>query len=245
MRIWAVILLATIHLSRGAMADEAAGGKSADPSTSNDPKATPSQADVHFARAQVAHQKGDYRTAIAEYTAAVRLEPKRAELFVGRGKAQASRGDLRRALADFDLALRHDPESDAAYTARADAWRVKGDFARAKADYDEALRIAPTNLVAGCNMAWLLATCPQDELRDGRRAVKLAVQAQETKKDEPELMDTRAAAYAEAGDFDNARTWEIRALKLAAEKNRVLEGGEERLELYQAGKPYHELPPKK
>jgi len=243
---WAINLLVATCLSSSAIADEPPRGESTDPTKNDAPKAGPSTADEYYGRALAWAQKKEFRKAIADYTAAIRLEPKRAELFVGRGRAQAATGDLRRAFADLDLALRLDPKSDAAYSARAEAWKAKGDFARAKADYEDALRLQPKNVVVGCNFAWLLATCPDERLRDGRRAVKLATAGCEQMKwKEPELIDTLAAAYAETGNFDEARTREIRALKLAAETDRILQGAAERLELYKLGKPYREPLPKK
>ena len=209
-------------------------------------KPAPSKADVHAAQAIALAKKQDYRKAIAEFTAAIRLEPKRAALFVGRGKMYTATGDLRRAMSDLDLALRLDPKSVEGYGERAAVWRAKGDFSRCKADYESALELDPKHVVASCNLAWLLATCPVAELRDGRRGVRLATEAcEQTKRQEPELMDTLAAAYAEAGDFKAAQTWEDRALKRAAELNQKMEGAEERLDLYKAGKPYREPMPKK
>ena len=58
-----------------------------------------------------------------------------------------------------------------------------------------------------------------------------------------DYLDTLAAAYAEAGDFDAAVKWEEKALGLLAkddEQNR--KDFEARLTLYRAKKPYHEEP---
>ena len=57
------------------------------------------------------------------------------------------------------------------------------------------------------------------------------------------LLDTLAAAYAEAGDFDAAVNWQEKALGMLAkndEQNR--KDFEARLTLYRAKKPYHEEP---
>ena len=51
----------------------------------------------------------------------------------------------------------------------------------------------------------MLATSPDDKLRDGARAVKLATKAAEASGYEtPHILSTLAAAYAETGDFENA-----------------------------------------
>jgi len=54
-------------------------------------------------------------------------------------------------------------------------------------------------------LAWLLATYPDSNSRDGTEAVRLAERACDvTQRKIPALLDTLAAAYAEAGDFPQA-----------------------------------------
>ena len=56
------------------------------------------------------------------------------------------------------------------------------------------------------NLAWVLATSPDDKLRDGKRAIELATKAAEVSNYEtPHVLSTLAAAYAETGDFEKAK----------------------------------------
>ncbi len=98
-------------------------------------------------------------------------------------------------------------------------------------------------------LARFQATCPVAELRDGAKAVENATKACElTNWKDWEYLDTLAAAYAEAGDFDSAIKWQQKAIDLLPEdeeepserraKRRA--DFEERLKLYQSGKPYRE-----
>jgi hypothetical protein len=82
-------------------------------------------------------------------------------------------------------------------------------------------------------------------LRDGNRAVILGEQARTLAGIEsPQLLDTLAAAYAEAGRFPEAIDTAKRALNLNAVKNDdTLTGNlRARLKLYEANTPYHEKP---
>src|SRR5206468_12877415 len=64
--------------------------------------------------------------------------------------------------------------------------------------------------------AWLLATHPDPKVRDGARAVELAERACTlSERRVPIMLDTLAAAYAEAGDFARAIAAVEEALKRA------------------------------
>jgi hypothetical protein len=93
------------------------------------------------------------------------------------------------------------------------------------------------------NLAWLLATCPDAHLRDGVQAVKYAERACElTHHGVTVLVGTLAAAYAEAGRYDDAvaAAQKACALATAAGERDLLERNRELLALYRAHQPYHE-----
>jgi tetratricopeptide (TPR) repeat protein len=54
------------------------------------------------------------------------------------------------------------------------------------------------------NLAWLLATCRQDSIRDGARAITLAQQIVASYPRDVAYLDALAAAYAEVGRFEDA-----------------------------------------
>jgi tetratricopeptide (TPR) repeat protein len=121
----------------------------------------------------------------------------------------------------------------------------RGEFAAAITQFQKILELDPRHVAAQNNLAWLLATCPEASLRDGKRAVGLARQAEELSGGKsPEILDTLAVAYAEAGDFDNAIAAAKRMLTMAAARNDTLlaEAVTNRLRLYEAHIPYHETP---
>ena len=92
-------------------------------------------------------------------------------------------------------------------------------------------------------LAWILATHPdpsrrrpQDAVRIGRRVVRM------TREQDPRMLDVLAAAYAAAGDFDQAVATARKAIRLASTRpgnplGRLLQ---ERLDLYRERKPYVE-----
>ena len=90
------------------------------------------------------------------------------------------------------------------------------------------------------SLSWILATCPDDSVRDGAKAVRYAIRACElTEWENAEYLDTLAAAYAEAGDFLAAVKWQKKAMQpLGESEDRTRTRFQSRLELYRAKKPY-------
>ena len=89
--------------------------------------------------------------------------------------------------------------------------------------------------------AWVLATSGNSAIRDGSNAVVFAEKAvAATNRKDPPVLDTLAAAYAEAGQFEKAvkiQQEAIALLQTEAEKNDY----GTRLKLYEARVPYRAL----
>lgn len=91
----------------------------------------------------------------------------------------------------------------------------EGKFREAITEYEGALAIAPESLSALSNLAWVLSTCPDASLRNGARALELAKKADQLAgENNPLLLRTLAAAYAENTRFDDAIETAERALQL-------------------------------
>jgi tetratricopeptide (TPR) repeat protein len=186
----------------------------------------------------VAHSDNDENDqGIADYTVAIRLAPRVHAAYRDRATAYNNQGQVAQALADLDEALRLAPNEGGVYRARAAIHQAKGDYAKVVSDYTEALRINPKDVTACNGLAWLWATCPDEEFRAGDKAVEYATKAGDLAGWKvPEVYDTLAAAHAECGQFDKAVEEVQKALELApARQKRDLR---QRLERYQAHKPY-------
>jgi tetratricopeptide (TPR) repeat protein len=121
-----------------------------------------------------------------------------------------------------------------------------GDVRAGIEQWEMSLQIDPDDGNALNNLAWVLATYPADAIRDGKRAVQLAVKATTLPGgDVPIVLRTLAAAYAESGDFSNAIDTAQRAIDLSTAQNNtsLLATLRHEIELYQARTPYRESPP--
>ncbi|QDV44805.1 tetratricopeptide repeat protein [Stieleria neptunia] len=154
----------------------------------------------------------------------------------------------RQAIEVLSAILDRDPTNVSVLRSRADAYLSVGDHDKAIEDYERAIKVAgddSTNFdLSGIlnNLAWVLATSPQDSVRDGARSVELGERAVElTDGQEPHILSTLAAGYAEMGNFEKAIEWSSKAVDVGkAQEHEQLEQLEEELEQYRAGKPWRE-----
>ncbi len=190
-------------------------------------------------RAAAYVESGNADAAIADSTEAMRLAPDQGVAFMIRGMAHGLKGEPQKALADYDEAVRFDPKSPGLYVNRGMIHGRLGAYADARADYLEAIRLDPEAAIAFNNLAWLLATCPRDELRDGPQALAYARRACElTQGQVATCLATLGAAHAEVGDFYEASKWQGKALEDEAYRRQYEEDARQRLQQYAAGQAY-------
>jgi tetratricopeptide (TPR) repeat protein len=143
------------------------------------------------------------------------------------------------ALADITTAIERNPKSGSAFNLRAAIHSRLGNFQGALADHLTAHELDPDEVATLNYLAWLRATCPLDEVRDGAAALRDATRACElTDYQAPGYLDTLAAAHAELGNFEEAIRWQEKALKLVSAAQHT--EYESRLELYKSGKSYRD-----
>ena len=176
---------------------------------------------------------------------ALRLRPEFSEAEIAYASILARQGKLAEAHAHLTEVLRRNPRDASAYFSLAQAFNLSGDTAQAIDQYREGLKSKPDTASALNNLAWILAACPDAAFRNGDEAVRLAQRACDlTRYQRPMLIGTLAAAYAEAGRFDEAVAAAQKAhdLALAAGQNELAAKNQQLLELYQSRQAYHEPP---
>ena len=152
-----------------------------------------------------------------------------------------SRSEL--AIETFTKVLKWNADNASALRGRGDAYLNLGKHEEAIADFESALAIDDEDQGLLNNLAWVLATSPFDEFRNGERAIELATKACElTAFQMPHILSTLAAAHAEAGDFESAVKWSTQAVELGQGDPSQQQLTEE-LAGYKAGKPWRENKP--
>lgn len=184
----------------------------------------------------------DFGKAQQYYDAAISRAPKEWPPYLWRAFVFQSQGKWALAAQDLNTVLRLKRTLYLAAILRGWMNERLGNYKSSLADYDKVLTLQPlpyTRALTLNSRAWLRATCSDTGLRNAQQAIKDAKAACNlTSWDKPDHIDTLAAAYAEAGDFDSAVRFEQRALAHERdEENR--KGYEYRLAMYQAHHPFH------
>jgi tetratricopeptide (TPR) repeat protein len=195
----------------------------------------------YSARARGWEKQRLYDKAIDDYTQAIRLEPRDDVLHSLRGFALIKSGEIERSIDDFGTAIRLAPDKPNHYLSRGLIFADKKQFDRAVADFTEATRRGPNDQSAHRRLAWLLATCPDSRIRDGKRAMTEATRACElTNWKNAHCLEALAAAAAETGDFAFAIKWQSQALALSPDKSDESMWCRIRLSLYEIKQPYRD-----
>lgn len=117
---------------------------------------------------------------------------------------------------------------------------ARGEYALTR-DLLKALVVAQENASNLNHLAWILATCPAAEVRDGAKAVEFALRACALDGwKSGAIIDTLAAAYAEAGNFAEAEKWMLKAMELPGGKSPSYQA---HLDLIRAHQPLREARP--
>jgi tetratricopeptide (TPR) repeat protein len=201
----------------------------------------PEFAKAYSNRAALAVQRGDFEAALNDYQQAIEIDPDFEPAHTGRGRVCHMLGRLDEGLQHLDAAELLSPEDSMIATGRGDLLVDLGRYGQAKQAYERAISLDPQSPAAYRNLAWMQATCPQTEYRDGAAAVANVEKASQLAGGADDLtLDTKAAALAAAGRFEEAAKIQQEAIAAAPESDAA--AYRERLALYQQGASFTSQP---
>jgi tetratricopeptide (TPR) repeat protein len=182
---------------------------------------------------------GDYDRALRDAEEALRLSPQSTAWKNNRGEVLIKRKEYDKAITDFTEILDQAPDHYFALMNRSEAYLRTKQFAKALDDLNTALKDGENVPILHANLARCLATAPDPKIRDGKKALEEAKRALEMfKYKDGRLLDTAAAAYAAAGDFEKA----VELQRLALDDSDFLKddgpAARKRLQLYRDKKEF-------
>lgn len=196
---------------------------------------------VYYDRGVVYREMGAEDKAIADFTKALKLNipnaQLRAECYIQRAHSYVNKEDADQALADLNAAIKMGTNESDAYVLRGIVHKVRHEYELSLADYEKAVALDPNEPRAYGAEAFLLAVCPSPKYRDGKKAIAYATRACElTGWKDAQQLHTLAAAYAEAGQFDEAVNFETKAGEIDPKSI-----DKKTLAIYQQKQPFREL----
>ena len=198
---------------------------------------------MHATMGEVLTRIGRLDEALDQLRQATELRPDFPDAHYNFGAVLFRKGDIDGAIKEWRATLELYPNDPGTNTGLANALVYKGQYREAVSHYELTLRSEPDSPMALNNLAWILSAGPDQSIRDGRRAVDLAVRLNEvTQRKNPFFIRTLAAAYAEAGEFDKAIETNQAASGLAdAQGQHELAAKiQEEGNLYREHRPFHD-----
>jgi tetratricopeptide (TPR) repeat protein len=209
----------------------------------------PDDDQAHFNLGIALRQKGQRDDAILELQKAVALRPDIAEAQNDLGNSLLQIGRVDEAVTHLRKALAIQPDYAQAHYNLGNALLQKGQLDQAIIQFQKLLTLQPDSVEAQRNLAgiaWRLATSPNPSLRNGTKAIALAQQTDQLAgRNNPMMPAILAAAYAEAGRFNEAVVAARRALQLATQQNNaaMIAAIQAQIKCYEAGSPFRDTGP--
>ncbi|MEM9586319.1 MAG: tetratricopeptide repeat protein [Planctomycetota bacterium] len=167
----------------------------------------------------VAHKAaGKLDLAADDFTKILKMEPNRFSAVMGRGYVRFQQQNHEAAVQDFGRAIELNPLDAVAHNNRGYNLMQLGREKEAADDYRKAIELAPKYGLALQNLAWLLATAKDQELRDADQAVATAKTACEISNYAAVGdLSALAASLAAQGKFDEAAGWQEKVVEAVSD----------------------------
>ena len=150
-------------------------------------------------------ERGHTDEAITHYRRALQIDPQNVDAHFNLGRVYLQQRRLADAISEYQRAVSIQPNDPEAHLSLGNAFAAAASESRAITEIEKALELAPNSVSALNNLAWLLATASDSNLRNPTRAIMLAEKAQELLPRPNALVyHTLASAYASAGRIDDA-----------------------------------------
>jgi tetratricopeptide (TPR) repeat protein len=185
-------------------------------------------------------QKGKAEEAEAEYSNALKIHPMDSSIHFNMGNLFLIQGKYEQAFAEFRETIKLNPSHVKARYQLGKNLYVHGNRADGMMELQKSIFIEPSNEGIRNDLAWMLATAPEESLRNGPRSLEFALDVNKaTGGKNPFFLDTLAAAYAENGNFIEALQVAQHALDLAqsAGIKELVKNLREEINHYEASEP--------
>ncbi len=192
--------------------------------------------DAHLRLGDLLRDRDREQEAVEHYRAALATDPNLIDTHLALAGLLGRLGQFGESAQHFDRVVEIDANHVEAHFGRALALILGADYVQALEKLESSVETLPSNRSLEHLLARLLATCPDDSVRDGERAVELAFSVFESSQS-LDHSETVAMALAEAGRFEEAVSWQNRVIQEMERsgQRQLSRMAAERLNLYRSG----------
>ena len=207
-------------------------------------KIDPKNPTYHVLRGVAFRHQEKFQEAINAFTEALKHKADHIPALSSRGFIYYLQREHAKAVRDFDAWVKLEPTNAMAVNNRGYNRQFTGDYQGALVDYNKAIELSPEFALAFQNKSWLMATCPDAKIRDGKEAFAAGSKACVLRNYRvPEDVKALAASYAELGDFQHAIEFQQKVVDAREGEAKAAEVAI--LNQYKSNKPFRfELPKK-
>jgi tetratricopeptide (TPR) repeat protein len=199
---------------------------------------------AHYYLGVALMMESKYVEAIKHFRASLIQDPRQPDVLYKMGVALLSTGNPNEAIIAFNKVIKLNPADAETYINLGKAYQQLGRFVPAIEAWSKAAQLSPDNVTVLKSIAFLLVTRENISAQDAEKAISYSRRACElTNYKEAAQIDILAAAFAAAGNFDEAQTTAQKAIDTAtaAGQEKLARSIEKRLLLYKQGRRF---PPK-
>lgn len=205
-------------------------------------KQFPESVELLFLDGVSAAIQGEFSRASGIFDEVIKQFPEHQNAYKNRASIHYQNGEFEKSARDYLMIANLNPENIDAWYSLSLCQLKMGQVGEAITLLEMITETHPTYYRPWNLLAWTYATYPEESSRNGNAAVLCALRANELSNfNEADFLDTLAAAYAEAGQFDQAISTQIDAidkLRTTPQRSEFLS----RLEMYRQNEPFREDP---
>lgn len=206
-------------------------------------KLNPDYSDAHNNLGTLYARMGMFQLSIFHFSEVLRIKPEDPEIHYNLGLAFSNQGDWKKAADHFEQLVQALPQHARGHYQLGLMLERTGRINKALQQYRKALEVQKDWAVVENQLAWVLATHPQSQIRNPDESLDIALKAcRHTQFSNPSYLDTLAAAYGSSGKFREALETAGKALNLAKSSNQdhLAQEITYRIELYKQELPFLE-----
>jgi tetratricopeptide (TPR) repeat protein len=212
---------ATLHQNLGTALYLSGDPRAAEAEFEEAVRLLPGYAKALFSLGVLMEERGRDHDAIERFSNAVAADPTMVNARSSLADALRRSGKLDAAIAEYIEIVKIDPAASQARFGRAMALVRLHRYAEARTVLEEATRIHPEQPGLPHALARLLASAPDDAVRDGPRALAIVQSIEKTNAPTLTLVETAAMALAENGRFTDAVARQRHAMAMATAARRA------------------------